>query len=170
MLFLTDLRPRPTRFPHFHKILKLFALLCKPYRSPPLGQIRALTQTPSLRGSSSAGSSHQLESLGGLQPGSGAHKLALWRRFWLPISGRIRSAQAAHCGLRPRPFRPVITEAARGRGGPSGDLQPSLCLLRHPLGPPPPIKTSGSGLQSQRRGEASQRRGGGRRGSEMGGG
>ena len=109
-------------------------------------------QTPSLRGSSSAGSSHQLESLGGLQPGSGARKLALWRRFWLPISGRIRSAQAALCGLRPRPFRPVITEAARGRGGPSGDLQPSLCLLRHPLGPPPPIKTSGSGLQRQRRG------------------
>nr|CAI9698410.1 unnamed protein product [Rangifer tarandus platyrhynchus] len=64
-------------------------------RSPRLGQIRALTQTPSLRGSSSAGSSHQLESLEGLQPGSGACKPALWLRFWLPISGRIQSAQAS---------------------------------------------------------------------------
>ena len=34
-------------------------------------------------------------SLGGLQPGAGARKLALRLRSWLPISGRIQSAQAS---------------------------------------------------------------------------
>lgn len=49
---------------------------------------------------------------------------------------------------KPRPSGPVITEAARGRGGTSDDLQPSLCLLRHLLGPPAPITASRPGPRS----------------------
>lgn len=57
------------------------------------------------------------------------------------------AAGSGHFGVvagqaKPHPPGPVITEAARVRGGTSDDLQPSLCLLRHLLGPPP-ITASG---------------------------
>lgn len=68
-------------------------------------------------------------------------------------SGSPAAARSGHFGVvtgqaKPRPPGPVITEAARGRGGTSDDLQPSLCLHRHLLGQPPPITACRPGPRS----------------------
>lgn len=100
----------------------------------------------------------------------GALRIALWLPLRTLPSPGLNQPSPTACGPRPRPSRPVITEGARGQGGTSENLQPSLCVPHYPLGPPPSITASRSRLESEHRREASGRRGGESRGSEIGGG